>query len=99
MTLGLLIQQFETGNKSGVMMMRVRGFGNWMETGRMKLEETGMGREIVIQTGIEMGISEKTVEMGTQLAMVMEIRRGICRDLESLVVTGFLLVRRTGIPM
>lgn len=71
MELGLLIQLFEMGDGRVVMMVRVRemGFGNWMEgrkwleMGRRKMEEMGMGRETGIQTEIEM--VEKRMEMGT----------------------------------
>lgn len=46
------------------MMVRLRGmgFGNWMgrETGRRKMEETGMGREI------QTGMVEMEKETGTQ---------------------------------
>lgn len=67
MELGLPIQLFEMGK--GLLMERVRGmgFGNWMgvrkwmEMGRGKMEETGMGKEI----GIEMGPIERRMETGT----------------------------------
>lgn len=98
MELALLSQQFEMGNGNGVMRERLRG----MEVRKWrKMEETRMGREIGIQTGIEMGMAEKRMEMGTQLqtAMVTEMRRGIGLDLVSLMAMGFLPVRWTGISM
>lgn len=56
-----------------VMMVKVKGmgFGNgmevrkWTEVGRRKREQTGMGMEMEIQTEIEMGMTEKRMEMGT----------------------------------
>lgn len=64
------------GNRKGVMMMvRVRrmgmGMGTWMgvrewlEMGRRMMEATEMGRETGIQTGIEMRMVEKRMEMET----------------------------------
>lgn len=109
MELALLSQQFEMGNRNGVMRERLRGMEvrkwMWMEMEMVmawrKMEETRMGREIGIQTGIEMGTAEKRMEMGTQLqtATVTEMRGGIGLDLVSLMAMGFLPVRWTGIPM
>lgn len=74
-----LIQQFESeiGSGKGVTMVKERGmgFGNgmevrkWMEVGERKREQTGMGMEMEMemetQAGIEMGMMEKRMEMGT----------------------------------
>lgn len=104
MELDLLIQLFEMGK--GVMMARVRGmgFGNWMgvrkwmEMGRGKMEETGMGREIGIQTAIERRMETETWRQ-RQTAVVTEMRRGTGMDLVSLMTMGFLLVRWMGTQM
>lgn len=63
------------GNRKGVMMMMVRvrrmGMGTWMgvrewlEMGRRMMEATEIGRESGIQTGIEMRMVEKRMEMET----------------------------------
>lgn len=65
------------GNRKGVMVMmmmvRVRrmGMGTWMgvrewlEMGRRMMEVTEIGRESGIQTGIEMRMVEKRMEMET----------------------------------
>lgn len=63
----LPIQLFEMVNRKMVTTVSVRGMGSgksmkarkWLERGMWKRKETGMGREIGIQTGVEMGMIEE----------------------------------------
>lgn len=64
--MGLLIQPFEMETGKEVMLVRVRGMGfgmsmkvhRWMVKGRRR-KETGIGREIGVQTQTEMVLIQK----------------------------------------